>query len=230
MRSLVPIALLLGTIGLSACGSSEESPVDSAGSPEGQSRPPSRTGGRPSVVAIARGRPEVEPRRLELTALEGHPFALADISWATWGGAKATGEATLQAVKCDPECAYGDYADRFPVHVVLRGLDSRCGEPLYRKAFVFRSGEGQYFPIACPAGMHETAVLLKKDFGVSGRCVKLGHPGSYECYADGSHVGRMRLRVNVSRSRESVTITKCEPAIEMKSNEAGSCSLRRLRG
>jgi hypothetical protein len=251
MRSLVPIALLIliGAICLSACGSSENSPGDnSLVSSARQSRPPSRAGDQPRIVATSRRRPEVEPGRLEFTGLEGHPFALARISWATWGGDKATGNATLQAVKCDPECAYGEYEDRFTVHVVLRRLDSKCGELLYRKVFVFHAGEGQYFPINCPAnaggrrpgverstrseavGARRVNALLKKDFGVSGHCVRKGHPRTYECYADGSNVGRMRLHVGVARSGDSVTITHCEPAVKLQSNEVAFCALRRLRG
>jgi hypothetical protein len=226
MRSLFPLALLLGSIGLSACGSSEGSPSGaSVASPTSPSRPSSDVAGQPRVVTTARGKPEIEPKRLEFIGLEGHPFALARISWATWGGDKATGNAMLQAVKCDPECADGSYEDQFTVHVVLRRLDSECGAAAYRKLFVFRSGEGQYFLIPCPTSVRRTAALLKKDFGVSGLCLRLGHRRAFECNADG-----MRMSVSVARSGESVTITSCELAVRRKPNEATSCALRRLRG
>jgi hypothetical protein len=233
MRSFVPTTLLLiGAIWLSACGSSDNSPAEtSAASSAGQTAPSSRAGDQPKVAATARGRPEVEPTRLEFSGLEGHPFALDDISWVTWGGEKATGNARLQAVRCDPECAYGEYEDRFTVHVVLRRLDSKCGEPLYRKLFVFHAGEGQYFPINCPTNAGSwVAALLKRDFGVSGRCVRKGSPATFECYAHDPEVGRMRLSISVSGADESVTITSCEPAVKLKPNEEASCALRRLRG
>jgi hypothetical protein len=85
--------------------------------------------------------------RLEFLGLEGHPYALADLAWASWGGGQATGSATLLAVDCEPDCAEeGEY----PAHVVLRRLDSKCGTPLYRKLLVIVHGEGQYFPLNCP--------------------------------------------------------------------------------
>jgi hypothetical protein len=182
--------------------------------------------------------PDVEPERLEFTGLEGHLFALADISWSTWGGDRATGDATLQTVKCDPECAYGEeFEDKGKVEVVLRKLDFKCGGPLYRKLLVFHAGEGQYFPINCPTIPYDEAArarkvpaLLKRDFGVSGQCVPTGLTRTYECYADIPKIGRTKLGVVVARPGESVTITSCEPTAKLKPNEGASCALRRMRG
>ncbi|HEY5052238.1 MAG TPA: hypothetical protein VII45_02400 [Solirubrobacterales bacterium] len=106
------------------------------------------------MVIPARGAsPEIKPRRLEFLALEGKPFALADISWRSWGKVPAVGEAELQeSGDCYPNCARIEYHDRAPVHVRLAQLDSKCGRRLYRRIIVIPETHevGQFFPINCP--------------------------------------------------------------------------------
>lgn len=81
------------------------------------------------------------------------------------------------------------------------------------------------------AGPSVVAALLKKDFDVSGRCVKAKlTPGTYWCKVNLSRLGQTRLGVTVSNSGDSVNIISCEPAAKTKPNEAVFCALKRRRG
>jgi hypothetical protein len=182
------------------------------------------------VATAPRGNAEVEPTRMKFAALGGGTLALEGIIWSSWGGRPATGSAMLEKVKD------GEFEDKFTVRVVLSKLNSECGAPLYRKVTIFHEGEGEYFPIECPmikytevVGARKATLLLKRDFGVSGRCVATGQAGFYECRADLPKAGRSRIGVSVTGSGQSVTITHCEPVVK-KPNEVAFCALRRLPG
>ena len=136
VRRIGSTFLLLLILTLSACGgSSSTSPIEA---PQGRSDAQSHAGANEPMVIPARGAsPEIEPRRLEFLALEGKPFALAEISWRSWGKVPAVGEAELQeSGDCYPNCARIEYHDRAPVHVRLAQLDSKCGRRLYRRIIV----------------------------------------------------------------------------------------------
>lgn len=118
--------------------------------PDGSSaaaRSPNPTEGQAKVFAGAQQGVEIAPRRIELTGLEGRPFVLFGISWANWGGAKATGRGKVSTVGCGTSCT--DPGRILSVRIVLRRLNRSCGRLLYRKAFVFHAGVGQYFNIPC---------------------------------------------------------------------------------
>jgi hypothetical protein len=166
---------------------------------------------------------------MKFTALGGETIALEGIAWSSWGGMPATGSAML-------EVKNGNFEEKLTVRVVLGDLNSECGAPFYRKLTVFHEGEGQYFPIECPmikytevVGARKATVLLKRDFGVLGRCAATGQAGFYECRADLPKAGRSRIGVSVTGSGQSVTITYCEPVVK-KPNEVAFCALRRLPG
>jgi hypothetical protein len=103
---------------------------------------PTSPSGQAKVFAGPRQGFKIAPRRIGLTGLEGRPIRVSGIGWSSWGGTKAKGHGKVSTVGCGSNCTGA-------VRVVLVKLNWSCGRLAYRKAFLFRGREGQYFPIAC---------------------------------------------------------------------------------
>jgi hypothetical protein len=90
------------------------------------------------------------------------PFAVEQLTWTSWGAARATAAGTARVNTCDPSCAAGNYAD-YPIQLTADKLTPcKTGRPQYtRVSYTFTAEnpfppdyiEPQAFP--CPRPPHD---------------------------------------------------------------------------
>jgi hypothetical protein len=95
-------------LAVTACGSGASGPATSTAAP---------TAAVPRVIDCSFDPPAVRPAHMILACAD-LGARVEQITWKSWGPARAEGDGTERDNTCDPNCAAGHFVTK-PVHIVL---------------------------------------------------------------------------------------------------------------